>query len=54
VTLRVPASPLLALAGLALLGLLAGYGALQRWLDAPLAIGEARSKSRFRAGSRSP
>lgn len=30
---------LLALAGLAALGVLAGYGVLQRWLDAPLAIG---------------
>jgi len=32
---------LLALAGLAALGALAGYGVLQRWLDAPLAIGTA-------------
>lgn len=39
-TLRRAGIALLALAGLVLLGTLAGYGVLQRWLDAPLAIGE--------------
>jgi len=39
VTLRRAGIALLALAGLALLGVVAAYGALQRWLDAPLAVG---------------
>jgi len=39
VTLRRAGIALAALAGLAALGLLAGHGALQRWLDAPLATG---------------
>lgn len=38
-TLRRAGIALLALAGLALLGVVAAYGALQRWLDAPLAVG---------------
>jgi UPF0755 protein len=41
VTLRRAGIALLALAGLALLGVLAAHGALQRWLDAPLAVGAA-------------
>ncbi len=40
-TLRRAGIALLALAGLVLFGVLAGYGTLQRWLDAPLAVGEA-------------
>jgi UPF0755 protein len=41
VTLRRAGIALLALAGLGLLGALAAYGVLQRWLDAPLTVGEA-------------
>jgi UPF0755 protein len=41
VTLRRAGIALLALAGLAALVVLAGYGVLQRWLDTPLAVGEA-------------
>ena len=39
-TLRRAGIALAALAGLMLLGVLAGYSAFQRWLDAPLGVGE--------------
>jgi UPF0755 protein len=39
VTLRRAGIALLVLAGLAALGVVGAYGALQRWLDAPLALG---------------
>jgi UPF0755 protein len=41
VTLRRAGIALLALAGLTALVVLAGHGVLQRWLDTPLALGEA-------------
>jgi len=41
VTLRGAGIALAALAGLAALGVFAGHNALQRWLDAPLAVGAA-------------